>query len=822
MMKKLITIIFQLLFFAIAANAQFILSGRVTDSITGESLAFVNIVYNKANQGTTTDLDGYFNIESHNPIKILCVSYLGYRKDSIYIDNNIKNLNIKLTPDVMRLDEVTIFPGVNPAHRIINLVQENKEINRPEALNSFSYVSYNKFHATFDLADIPIIDTTSLSADSIKIINQAADSVSDSTVNSLNRAKQLLDKQHLLLMESVSKRKFKKPDKNKETVIANRISGLQNPMFFMLATQMQSFSFYDETINLYDKNYLNPISKGSTDRYFFMIEDTMFTEKFDTVFVISFRPRKGKNFDGLKGTLQINSNKYAVQNVLASPAEPNSMLTIQIQQMYEYIQDTQWFPVQLNTNFTFHSLSVSIDGYLAPLKGIGKSYIQDININPNLDEEKFDHIVVNTEKDSHKKNDEFWNKYRRDSLNTKEKNTYQVIDSIGKEAKLDNKLAFLEAFASGNIPISIFNINLDQIMWYNQHEGYRLGLGVHTNDKLLKWASIGGYFAYGFGDKQIKYGGNILVNFSKKYELYLNISYKNDVIESDNYDFKWSNQLISTEVYRDFLLTEFDKIEKWQITAGARLFRYLKTEASFSHNQKTILNTDRYLINNVPPVTNLEYYKAEISGKYAFKEKFLQTPKGNKLSMGTNWPILWFNIAYGFNNTSFDNGFLKIEAQIDKKFSFKMLGNTYLRISGGFADTNTPYSMLYSGYGSYSWIDAGNTFNTMRINEFISDRFTHAFIKHDFGSLLFKTKKWQPEIALLTNIGWSDWSKKDIEGQTKEPYNKFYFESGIQFNYILRASFIGYGFGTYYRYGAYHLPNLIDNFAFKLTLTYSL
>ncbi|HRW22231.1 MAG TPA: carboxypeptidase-like regulatory domain-containing protein [Bacteroidales bacterium] len=219
MMKKLITIIFQLLFFAIAANAQFILSGRVSDSITGESLAFVNIVYNKANQGTTTDLDGYFNIESHNPIKILCVSYLGYRKDSIYIDNNIKNLNIKLTPDVMRLDEVTIFPGVNPAHRIINLVQENKEINRPEALNSFSYVSYNKFHATFDLADIPIIDTTSLSADSIKIINQAADSVSDSTVNSLNRAKQLLDKQHLLLMESVSKRKFKKPDKNKYTKI---------------------------------------------------------------------------------------------------------------------------------------------------------------------------------------------------------------------------------------------------------------------------------------------------------------------------------------------------------------------------------------------------------------------------------------------------------------------------------------------------------------------------------------------------------------------------------------------------------------------------
>jgi hypothetical protein len=822
MMKKLITIIFQLLFFAIVANAQYKLSGRVTDSITGESLAFVNIVYNKANQGTTTDLDGYFIIDSKEPVKLLCISYLGYKKDSIYLAKNTEYLHIKLAPDITKLGEVTIYPGVNPAHRIINLVIQNKNNNHPESLNSFSYTSYNKFHATFDLADIPIIDTTSLSADSIKIINEAADSVSDSTVNRLNRAKRLLDKQHLLLMESVSERKFKKPDKNKETVIANRISGLQNPMFFMLATQMQSFSFYDETINLYDKKYLNPISKGSTERYFFMIEDTMFTEQFDTVFVISFRPRKGKNFDGLKGTLQINSNKYAVQNVLASPAEPNSTFTIQIQQMYEYVQNTQWFPVQLNTNFTFNSLSVDIDGYMAPLKGIGKSYIQDIRINPDLDAEKFDHIVVDTEKDAHKKDDEFWNKYRRDSLNIQEENTYQVIDSLGKEANLDNKLAFLEAFASGNIPVSIFNIELDKIMWYNKHEGYRLGLGISTNENLLQWASIGGYFAYGFGDKQFKYGGNLLFDISKKHELILGVSYKNDVTESDNYTFKWSNQLLSTEVYRYLLLTQFDHIEKWEIFAGARLFRYFKAEAGFSHNQKNILNTNRYLMGEMPPVAELEYYKAEISGKYAFKEKFIQTPKGNKLSMGTNWPILWFNIAYGFDNTGFDNGFLKFEAQIDKRFSIKMLGNTYLRIAGGFADTNTPYSMLYSGYGSYSWIDAGNTFNTMRINEFMNDCFTHVFIKHDFGSLLFKTKKWQPEIALITNVGWSDWSKKDIVGQNIGPYNNFYFESGVQFNYILRASIIGYGFATYYRYGAYHLPNLIDNFAFKLTLTYSL
>ena len=61
---------------------------------------------------------------------------------------NVKYLEINLEADALYLAEVTVLPGVNPAHRIINLVIDNADRNNPEKMRSFSYVSYNKMYFT--------------------------------------------------------------------------------------------------------------------------------------------------------------------------------------------------------------------------------------------------------------------------------------------------------------------------------------------------------------------------------------------------------------------------------------------------------------------------------------------------------------------------------------------------------------------------------------------------------------------------------------------------------------------------------------------------
>ncbi|PLX08207.1 MAG: hypothetical protein C0596_07910 [Marinilabiliales bacterium] len=175
-----------------------------------------------------------------------------------------------------------------------------------------------------------------------------------------------------------------------------------------------------------DKKYLSPISKGSTKKYFFIIEDTMYNEAADTIFIISYRPLKGKNFEGLQGVLHINSNGYAIQNVSAKPYEQTGAFNINIQQKYELIDSVQWFPVQLNTDLVMNMLQVSEDeammtngevneNYL-PLIGVGKSYLSDISLNPDYKRRDFTQIDIEVSDGAEKKDSVFWNTYRKDPL----------------------------------------------------------------------------------------------------------------------------------------------------------------------------------------------------------------------------------------------------------------------------------------------------------------------------------------------------------------------------------------------------------------------
>ena len=303
--------------------------GKIIDGQTRRPLAFVNITYLKSGQGTVSNIDGAFSISSSQNIDFLKFSYVGYRPRFISKADirRGETLLIELERKSYDIAEVRILPGINPAHRIIRMASDNRKLNNPEKQRSFSYTAYSKMFFTID-----------------------SDSISDEADPSRQEMDEFIDKQHLFLMEFVSERKFKPPDKNKELVTASRVSGFRDPSFTLLASQIQSTSFYDEQFMIWDKKYLNPISSGSTRKYLFILEDTMYTEQSDSLFVISYRPLKGKNFDGLKGILHINSRGYAIQNVIAEAADTAGVFRIRIQQKYDFLENKQWFPVQLNTD----------------------------------------------------------------------------------------------------------------------------------------------------------------------------------------------------------------------------------------------------------------------------------------------------------------------------------------------------------------------------------------------------------------------------------------------------------------------------------------
>jgi TonB-dependent starch-binding outer membrane protein SusC len=120
MFKKLLIVAFVVLLAPIAALAQTgSLSGRVTDSSTGEPLTGTAVLITELQRGASVDLDGNYRVENL-PVGTYTVrfSYVGYRTEvrttSIQSGNN--TLDMLLRVDATGLDEVVIT-GVGSIER---------------------------------------------------------------------------------------------------------------------------------------------------------------------------------------------------------------------------------------------------------------------------------------------------------------------------------------------------------------------------------------------------------------------------------------------------------------------------------------------------------------------------------------------------------------------------------------------------------------------------------------------------------------------------------------------------------------------------------
>ena len=117
------------LFFLASFAQNYCVTGCVVDAVSNEKLPFVNIVKKGQTQGVISDMNGNFKIENNLDSLELTFSYVGYSSVSRKFKADTTFYIIKMHPQKIELAEVSIYPGENPAHRIINKVIENKNIN---------------------------------------------------------------------------------------------------------------------------------------------------------------------------------------------------------------------------------------------------------------------------------------------------------------------------------------------------------------------------------------------------------------------------------------------------------------------------------------------------------------------------------------------------------------------------------------------------------------------------------------------------------------------------------------------------------------------
>ena len=148
-----------------------------------------------------------------------------------------------------------------------------------------------------------------------------------------------------------------------------------------------------------------------------------------------------------------------------------------------------------------------------------------------------------------------------------------------------------------------------------------------------------------------------------------------------------------------------------------------------------------------------------------------------------------------------------------------------------YIDRSLPYGLLFTPKGSFDSdypIISKNSFQTLPLYTFLSDRYIRAFMSHNFGRLLFKNNWLKPNVVIHHNMGIGDIENPEqYIGTPFQSMDRWYLESGlelkniIRFNY-LNVGYIGLGVGGFYNYGFYEENRFKDNFAFKYNLSFSI
>ena len=150
------SLIFALLLSSALSFSQTKVGGIVKD-VNGDPVAFANILFLNSTEGTITNDDGRFYMESDSDYDSLQVSFVGYQTAEISLTGRV-NYNMEIIlQEGGQLDEVVVYVGKqskknNPAVDILRKIWAKKRINGLRMFKQYQFDKYEKIE--FDLNTI--------------------------------------------------------------------------------------------------------------------------------------------------------------------------------------------------------------------------------------------------------------------------------------------------------------------------------------------------------------------------------------------------------------------------------------------------------------------------------------------------------------------------------------------------------------------------------------------------------------------------------------------------------------------------------------------
>lgn len=819
-----------LFFFTLSIGAQTAITITVKDAETKAGLPFSTVTTN----GKTfiTDIDG--KVVVPDPGTIFVTTYTGYTAKKTYLKDGVRFYTVALKEKTEKLDEVVITAS-KPAHDIIGRAIRRKPINDPQRkLDSYQYKTYDRLIVTANP------DSISGKPDSVYVYEKAARRLEKIDSASF-KFKKIIDRQHLYQTEKVSEFKFNKTQGLKENVLATRMAGFKKPLYEFIGLKLQSYSIYTDDIDLFETKYAGPLAADALQEYNYKILDTVTINNRSTYMIYFDAKRRVKR--KLKGILYIDANNYGVAKAIL---RVKNVLDITSVHYFEYEKGQDlWFPDRKTLKITKgnNKEDIKILGETIKFDAVGgqdknrkkepSDYVYLYSEAFNFDREfnvpvaiKRAAVKIEIKDEAIGRPDEYWNRFRPDTLDSRSLTTYMALDSLVAKDNWEQRIILGRRIINGYLPLGFVDLDLKQLIKFNNYEGFRTGLGGITNNRFAETFRISGYGAYGTKDGAFKYSLGGAVRLGRFSNSWIGGSFTDDIKELASTSFATDKRVFKIYDPRPINLSTFYNHQTWQGYIETRIIP--KTESVWQLTRSRIDPKFNYIY--APgnhPYTLFNLTMASVSLQWNPFSDFMQTPDG-RIESEKRYPRFAFQYTQavaGILDSDFSFGKFDFRAEFQKKYLNGQIGTLLLQT--GVAIGETPLTHLYStspnnldkdGVIQRVTLAGKNSFETMYFNEFFSSRYLTLQLKHGITRFtIFRSLKLSP--MLVTRFAWGNMAnKEDHQGIAFNTLEKGYFESGVEFNEIFK----GFGFIAFYRYGPYQLPQFDRNIALKLSFVLNL
>ena len=738
MKTKLVLLFF--FFGLLSIVAQTKVSGYIFDEYK-EPVSFANVLFKGSTQGTITDENGKFYLESDETWSNLIVSFIGYETLDVPLTKKVNyDLNFTLKEEASALDQVLIVTGKqskknNPAIDLLRKIWENKRSNGLKQFRQYEYDKYEKVEF-----DINTIDSALIKSKLFRGMEFVFDQVDTSNVTGktylpmfINEAVSTVYGDNIINKEKNDLKGNKNSGFSDNQIIIDFVDDLYN-----------DFNVYDNYLKFFDKSFVSPLSKTGINTYNYVLSDSSFIDN-KWCYNIIYYPRR-KNELTFKGDFWVADTTYAIKEInlqASKSANINWVKDIYIEQEFEVLNDSLFLVKRdyMMSDFAFSKKEKS-RGVYGKRTTLYNNYVFD----KEKDKKFYDVEVYNFDKDVYDRDDTFWSENRLESLNKDEQGVYKMLDTLKTVKKFKRLYNLGSILTSGYIEFNSLPLDYGPIFstfGFNEVEGLRLRAGGRTYFGKNDLWRLEGFMAYGFRDDKVKYGisGKWLVD--KKSRLIISGGNRRDV-EQIGASLTTSSDVLGRSLASSSVVgtSTNDKLTSINLTS-------LAVEAEPWRNVIFRLGGNYRTLESASPTFSLDYntpdgleseiiqFESSLSMSYFPKRKM--TGFGvERLNANDDYARLFAQISRG-DKAIFDGDFnyTKLQFSYIQPWQIGGFGRLTTTVEAGKTFGEVPLGLLSVIPGNQSYFSIYNTFSQLDFYEFVSDTYGSVHLEHNFNGRLF-------------------------------------------------------------------------------------